>query len=48
MLLYQYVKPSRISPSVYEYLTNEGFTTALSGLQFSKIPCDQITETTIN
>ena len=35
-------------PSIFEYLTNGGFTASVSGLPFSKIPCDQIMETTIN
>ena len=34
--------------SIYQYLKNGGFTASISGLPFSKIPCDQIIETTIN
>ena len=35
-------------PNIYQYLKNGGFTASVSGLPFSKIPCDQIIETTIN
>ena len=35
-------------PNIYQYLKNGGFTDSISGLPFSKIPCDQIIETTIN
>ena len=35
-------------PNIYQYLKNGGFTASISGLPFSKIPCDQIIETTIN
>ena len=35
-------------PNIYKYLKNGGFTASISGLLFSKIPCDQIIETTIN
>ena len=34
-------------PNIYRYLKNGGFTSSISGLPFSKIPCDQIIETTI-
>ena len=34
--------------NIYHYLKNGGFTDPISGLPFSKIPCDQIIETTIN
>ena len=35
-------------PNIYKYLKIGGFTASVSGLLFSKIPYDQITETTIN
>ena len=35
-------------PNIYQYLKNGGFTASVSGFPFSKIPCDQIIETTIN
>ena len=35
-------------PNIYQYLKNGGFTASISGLPFSKIPCDQLIETTIN
>ena len=35
-------------PNIYQYLKNGGFTASISGLLFSKIPWDQIIETTIN
>ena len=35
-------------PNIYQYLKNGAFTASFSGLPFSKIPCDQIIETTIN
>ena len=35
-------------PNIYQYFKNGGFTAAISGLPFLKIPCDQIIETTIN
>ena len=35
-------------PNIYQHLKNGGFTASISGLPFSKMPCDQIIETTIN
>ena len=35
-------------PNIYQYLNNGGFTASISDLPFSKIPCDQLIETTIN
>ena len=35
-------------PSIYQYLKYDWFTASISGLPFSKIPCDQIIEITIN
>ena len=35
-------------PNIYQYLKNGGFTASTSGLPFSKIPCEQLIEATIN
>ena len=35
-------------PNIYQYLKNGGFTASTSGLPFSKIPCEQLIETTMN
>lgn len=37
-----------IHPNIYQYPQNGVFTASIYGLPFSKLPCDQITETTIN
>ena len=34
-------------PNIYQYLKNREFIASISGLPFSKIPCDQIIENTI-
>ena len=35
-------------PNIYQYLENGGFIASISDLPFSKIPYDQIMETTLN
>ena len=35
-------------PNFYQYLKNGGFAASISGLPFSKIPCDQIIEAKVN